>query len=126
GIRRLLSQQLGEALLRHAFDLDHLGSARSSEHDGHTRTRHFRQFGDEADAFLIGFAIHRRSREVELPGVAQTARDPRSFGARMYLHRDTRHSTLALKLATPAPARASTTSKAMASSSQSWLVPSAF
>ena len=112
--------------LVHTFDLDKLHPARGAGNDAHLGSRHAAEVGQEADAFLVGFAIYGRRREVELPRLAEAPGNGRPFRPRAHLYRETRHSTLALRLATPAATRVSTTSKAMASSSQSWLVPSAF
>ena len=73
---------------------------------------------------VVGFAVHRRRGEGELPGVAETSGEGGAFGARMGLYRETRHATLARRSVTPAATRESTTSKAIMSSSQSWLEPS--
>src|SRR5450432_2906484 len=119
-------QSLFQFGLCDSLNFNDLHAAGQARHDADMRARHSGDCGEEADAFFIGFAVHRRSRQVELVGVAETAGEGRPLGARMHFHRETRHSTLALKLATPAATRVSTTSKAMASSSQSWLDPSAF
>src|SRR5580700_9948914 len=121
-----LPEQLNQLILRKTFDLDHLGPAGGAQRDRDVRTRHPRELGEEPDALLVGFPIHWWCGEIQLPRIAETPGDRRPFGARMHPYRETRHSTLVLRFATPAPTRASTTSKAMASSSQSWLEPSAF
>ena len=88
--------------------------------------RNSKQFSEKSEALVVCSAISRRSGEIELIGIAEPAGDCRPLGARMRLYRDTRHSIFALRFATPAATRVSTTSNAIASSSQSWLDPSAF
>src|SRR5262249_1450448 len=112
--------------LIHSLRLHHLHPAGLSHHDAHTRARHSQNLGEEADALIIRPPINWRRGEIQFPHVAQTACDRRPPGPRMHLHRHTRHSPAALRFATPAATRVSTTSNATASSSQSWLEPSAF
>src|SRR5436190_1986250 len=75
---------------------------------------------------------HGRSRQAQLIRVAQLSRQLGFFRARLHLYREACscfrfvHFTSARRLATPAADFASTTSNAMASSTQSWLEPSAF
>src|ERR1039457_3616833 len=105
-------------------NLDDLEAACQAHEDAHPRTRHPGELRQEADALVFRLAVHGRGSEQKLPGVARAARQRGTPGARMHFYRDTRHATLALKFATPAATRVSTTSKAMVSSSQSWLEPS--
>src|ERR1035437_3063861 len=114
-----------QIFLRDSLNLYNLEAACQAHHDAHPRTRHARELRQEPHALVIRLAIHRRRGQRQLPGVAQAARQGRAIGARMHLYRETRHATLALKFATPAATRVSTTSKAIVSSSQSWLEPSA-
>src|ERR1035441_5925624 len=121
---RLYQSRPLQILKRHAVDLHHLHPSGGPGDDVYPRARHAGQLGKEPDAFRVGLAVHRRSGQIQLPGVAEASGDGAAPGPRMDLYRDTRHSTSARRLATPAAARVSTTSKAMASSSQSWLEPS--
>src|ERR1035438_6563301 len=107
-----------------SLNLYNFDAACQARHDAHARPRHACELRQEAHALLIRLPIHRRGRQRELPGVADAARQGGALGPRMHLYRETRHATLALKFATPAATRVSTTSKAMVSSSQSWLEPS--
>src|ERR1017187_7564595 len=114
-----------QIFLRDSLNLYDLEAACQAHHDAHPRTRHSGELREEPHALVIGLAVHRRGGQRQLPGVAQAACQGGAPGARMHLYRETRHATLALKFATPAATRVSTTSKAMVSSSQSWLEPSA-
>src|ERR1039458_3745070 len=113
-----------QIFLRDSLNLYDLEAACQAHHDAHPRTRHSGELREEPHALVIGLAVDRRGGQRQLPGVAQAARKGGAPGARMHLYRETRHATLALKFATPAATRVSTTSKAMVSSSQSWLEPS--
>src|SRR5262249_29184699 len=115
-----------------AFNFDYFHSTRQPPHDAHRRRRHAKSHGEKANALLICFAIHRRRLEPKLICVAHLLRQSRFLSARLNLHGEARsgfrfiHFTSARRLATPATDLASTTSKAIASSTQSWLEPSAF
>src|SRR5664280_2363422 len=110
--------------LRDTLNFYNLEAACQAHHDAHAGTRHPGELGEEAHALVVRLAVDGRGGERKLPRVAQAARQGGAPGARMYLYRETRHATLALKFATPAATRVSTTSKAMVSSNQSWLEPS--
>ncbi len=108
------------------LDLDHLHAAGCALHNDHVAARHTSKFRKETNTLVVRLAIDRWCCEIKLIGLTEPARDGGPLGPRMRLHRDTRHSTFALRFATPAATRVSTTSNAIASSSQSWLEPSAF
>src|ERR1039458_2701282 len=110
--------------LRDTLNFDSREADCRAHHDAHAGTRHAGELGEEAHALVVRLAVDGRGGERKLPRVAQAARQGGAPGAWMYLYRETRHATLALKFATPAATRVSTTSKAMVSSSQSWLEPS--
>ena len=126
GVARQSSDQTPfQIFLRYTLNLYNLEAACQARDDPYARTRHAGELREEAHALVIRLAVHRRRGQRELPGVAEPPGQGGAPGTRMHLHRDTRHSTLALRFATPAATRVSTTSKAMVSSSQSWLEPSA-
>src|SRR5712691_9689742 len=115
-----------------AFNLDYFHSTRQPLHDAHRRRRHAESRGEEADARLIRLAVHRRRLQPKFIRVAHFFRQRRFLCAGLHLHGEARsgfrfvHFTSARRLATPATGFASTTSNAIASSTQSWLDPSAF
>jgi len=119
-------------LLRDAVDLHHFHPAGQSRHDAYARFRNAREFREERNARFIRFPVYRRRGHLQPVGILQAAGHARRFGARLHLHGNARscvffsHVTRALKFATPASARASTTSNANTSSNQSWLDPSVF
>src|SRR5689334_7717253 len=115
-----------QLLLLHPCDLHHLRPARQAQHYPSLRSRHARQLCQKTHTLLVRLAVHRRSRQVQLTCLPQPPRDRRPPRSRMHLYGDTRHATSARRFATPAAVRESTTSNEIASSSQSWLVPSAF
>src|SRR5438552_9781901 len=107
------------------FDLDDLHPARKPFHNANRRRRHSESSGEEPNARVVRFAIHWGSRQAQLVGVADLIRQRRRLRPRLHFYRDTRscfpfvHVTSARRFATPAPDRASTTSNAIASSTQS-------
>src|SRR5438552_2766287 len=115
-----------------SFDFDQLRSTRKPLHDLHSRWPHTESLGKKTNARIVRLSIHRRSRQPQLIFAAQFPRERRFFGPRLHLYRETCsglrfvHFTSARRLATPAAVFASTTSNAIASSTQSWLDPSAF
>src|SRR5690348_6541007 len=94
---------------------------RPSADNADARAGNAAEFSEETHALLVRFTIHGRRSEIELIGIPESTCDGRAPGARMHFHRDACHRICALRLATPAATRRSITSKAMASSSQSWL-----
>ena|SRR5581483_5634410 len=125
-ILSLCRQTLLQFHLGHAFDFHDFHAPGFPGHDSYSRPRHSRQVREEPYALLVGFPVDGRRGYIEFVGFPETAGDPGSLRARMHSYRDARHKILARRFATPAATRWSTTSKLMASSSQSWLVPSAF
>src|ERR1039458_8918355 len=119
-----IAQTPFQIFLRDSLNLYDLEAACQAHHDAHPRTWHSGELREEPHALVSALAVDRRGGQRQLPGVAQAPRKGGAPGARMHLYRETRHATLALKFATPAATRVSTTSKAMVSSSQSWLEPS--
>src|SRR5215813_993726 len=115
-----------------AFNFDYLHSTRQTLHDAHRRRRHPEFCGEETDARLIRLPVHRRRLQPQLICVSHLFRQRRLLRARLHFHGEARpgfrfiHVTSARRLATPATDFASTTSNAIASSTQSWLEPSAF
>ena len=57
--------------MRDSLNLYNLHAACQARHDAHARARYAGPLGEEADAFVVGLAIHRRGCERELPRIAE-------------------------------------------------------